>query len=31
MLEDSQVAVLLTQAKLVEDRGWKPVLALRPS
>ena len=22
MLEDAQVSVLLTQAKLVEDRGW---------
>ena len=27
MLEDSQVTVLLTQEKLVEDRGWKPVLS----
>jgi amino acid adenylation domain-containing protein len=27
MLEDAQVSVLLTQAKLVEDRGWKPVLS----
>ena len=26
MLEDSQVSVLLTQAKLVEDGEWKPVL-----
>jgi amino acid adenylation domain-containing protein len=25
MLEDAQVAVLLTQEKLVEDKGWKPV------
>ena len=23
MLEDAQVSVLLTQAKLVEDRGWR--------
>ena len=27
MLEDAQVSVLLTQAKLVEDRGWRPVLS----
>jgi amino acid adenylation domain-containing protein len=27
MLEDSQVSVLLTQEKLVKDRGWKPVLS----
>jgi amino acid adenylation domain-containing protein len=25
MLKDAQVSVLLTQAKLVEDRGWRPV------
>ena len=27
MLEDARVSVLLTQAKLVEDRGWRPVLS----
>ena len=27
MLEDAQISVLLTQAKLVEDRGWRPVLS----
>jgi len=27
VLEDSQVSVLLTQEKLVEDRGWSPVLS----
>jgi amino acid adenylation domain-containing protein len=27
MLEDSQVSVLLTQEKLVEDRAWRPVLS----
>src|SRR5205814_1622613 len=27
MLEDSQVSVLLTQAKLVEDGEWKPLLS----
>ena len=27
MLEDAQVSVLLTQAKLVEDRGLRPVLS----
>ena len=27
MLKDAQVSVLLTEAKLVEDRGWRPVLS----
>jgi amino acid adenylation domain-containing protein len=27
MVEDARVSVLLTQAKLVEDRGWRPVLS----
>jgi amino acid adenylation domain-containing protein len=27
MLDDAQISVLLTQAKLVEDRGWGPVLS----
>ncbi len=27
MLDDTQVAVLLTQEKLVEDRGWRPVVS----
>jgi amino acid adenylation domain-containing protein len=27
MLRDAQVSVLITQAMLVEDRGWRPVLS----
>jgi amino acid adenylation domain-containing protein len=27
MLQDAQVSILLTQEKLVEDRGWRPVLS----
>ena len=28
MVEDAQVSVLLTQAKLVEDRGWRMKMAI---